>query len=185
MLGVLQGIKECSLRLFDLAFKCLETFKLPQKVVSAMQQLPQGTLVSQELFLELLQTHLPLLGSQQQTRVLEAAAIAAYHNSQTDWPVVQTLVCDDAPQFKWLTDELSLCWVHEGRHYKKLNPSIAYHRQLLEVFLSEFWNYYRQLLAYKECPTRQSALEQFCLFHELLTTPTDYWEERKTQILDS
>lgn len=185
VLGVLQGIKECSFLLNNLAFKCLETFKLPLKVVSAMQQLPQDTLVSQEQFLELLQTHLPLLGSQQQTRVLEAAAIAAYHNSQTDWPVVQTLVCDDAPQFKWLTDELSLCWVHEGRHYKKLNPSIAYHRQLLEVFLSEFWNYYRQLLAYKECPTRQSALELRCLFHELLTTPTDYWEERKTQILDS
>ena len=220
VLGVLQGSVECRFLLNNLAFKLLDTFNLPQKVVSAMQQLPQDTLVSQAQFLELLYTHLPFLGSQLKTRVLEAAAIAAYHNSPTDWPVVQALVCDDAPrddvdkygqplntplvekrdinadegcpylsrlfgtpQFKWLTDELSLCWVHEGRHYKKLNPSIAYHHQLLEVFLTEFWNYYRQLLAYKQRPTRQSAHELRCLFHQLLTTPTDYWELEKRKYL--
>jgi hypothetical protein len=33
---------------------------------------------------------------------------------------VELLICDDAPQFKLVTDELSLCWIHEGRHYKKL-----------------------------------------------------------------
>ena len=42
---------------------------------------------------------------------------------------MRTLVCDDAPQFKLLTEELALCWVHEGRHYKKLNPLVAYHQQ--------------------------------------------------------
>ena len=183
VVGVLQGMGECGFLLNDVAFKLLETFKLPQKIVSSMQQLPHDTLVSQAQFLELLQTYLPGLGCQQQTRVLEAAAIAAYNNSQTNWPVVQTLVCDDAPQFKWLTDELSLCWVHEGRHYKKLNPSIAYHRQLLEVFLTEFWNYYRQLLAYKQRPTPETALELRCLFHQLLTTPTDYWELEKRKHL--
>jgi len=183
VLGVLQGSGECSFGLNQLTLKLLETFNLPQKVVSTMRQLPQDTLVSQAQFWELLHTHLPQLGSQQQTRVLEAAAIAAYHSSQTDWPVVQALVCDDAPQFKWLTEELSLCWVHEGRHYKKLNPSIAYHRQVLEVFLTEFWNYYRQLLAYKERPTSQAAPELRRLFHQLLTTPTDYWELEKRKYL--
>jgi hypothetical protein len=33
---------------------------------------------------------------------------------------VRLRVCDDAPQFKWLTEDIGLCWVHEGRHYKKL-----------------------------------------------------------------
>ncbi len=82
----------------------------------------------------------PKRGSQQRTRVLEAAAIAFYHQ-QTDWPVVQTLVCDDAPQFKLLTDDLALCWVHEGRHYKKLSPVVAYHQELLDQFLDQFWDY--------------------------------------------
>jgi len=33
-------------------------------------------------------------------------------------PVVRLLVCDDAPQFTLITEELALCWVHEGRHYR-------------------------------------------------------------------
>jgi len=66
-------------------------------------------------FNTLLDNHLPKLGSQQRTRVMDAAAIAF---TTTDWPVVQALICDDAPQFKLLTPELALCWVHEGRHYK-------------------------------------------------------------------
>lgn len=183
VVGVLQGMGECSFLLNDLAFKLLETFNLPHKVLSPMQRLPHDTKMSLAQFLELLHTDLPQLGSQQQTRVLEAAAIAAYHDSQTAWPVVQALVCDDAPQFKWLTAQLSLCWVHEGRHYKKLNPSVAYHRQLLATFLTEFWNFYRQLLAYKQYPTPVAALELRGLFHQFLTTPTDYWELEKRKYL--
>jgi cellulose synthase/poly-beta-1,6-N-acetylglucosamine synthase-like glycosyltransferase len=67
--------------------------------------------------------------------------VAAYH-AQTDWPVIRLLVGDDAPQWNWLTEELALCWVHEGRHYKKLVPTIAVHREALSTFLTEFWDYY-------------------------------------------
>jgi hypothetical protein len=28
-------------------------------------------------------------------------------------------VCDDARQFKLVTEELGLCWIHNGRHFKK------------------------------------------------------------------
>jgi hypothetical protein len=83
-------------------------------------------------FNALLDTYLAQVGSQQRTRIIEAAAIAFYHQ-QTDWPVVQTLVCDDAPQFKLLTDSIALCWVHEGRHYKKLTPYVACHPEVLNV----------------------------------------------------
>jgi hypothetical protein len=38
--------------------------------------------------------------------------------------VIQALICDDAPQFNWLTRWMMLCWVHEGRPYKKLSPVI-------------------------------------------------------------
>jgi hypothetical protein len=29
------------------------------------------------------------------------------------------LLADDAPQFKKITAELALCWIHEGRHYNR------------------------------------------------------------------
>ena len=32
---------------------------------------------------------------------------------------IGTLICDDAPQFKLLTETLGLCWIHDGRYYKK------------------------------------------------------------------
>ncbi len=107
---------------------------------NSLKLLPQETVFSCTEFDALLDTYLPKLGSQQRTRILEAAAIAFYHQ-QTDWPVVHTLVCDDAPQFKLLTNDLALCWVHEGRHYKKLNPVVACHQELLDEFLDHFWDY--------------------------------------------
>jgi len=54
---------------------------------------------------------------------------------------VHTLVCDDAQKFKLITDDLALCWVHVGRHYKKLTPVVACHQELLDAFLDEFWDY--------------------------------------------
>ena len=53
---------------------------------------------------------------------MEAAAIATYHQ-QTDFPIVEVLLSDDAPQYKLLTYLQALCWVHDGRNYKKLGVS--------------------------------------------------------------
>ncbi|MBF0608618.1 MAG: hypothetical protein HQL61_13845 [Magnetococcales bacterium] len=64
------------------------------------------------------------IGSITRVRILEATAIGAYR-AETGAEVVKVLVCDDAPQFKLITEDLGLCWVHEGRHYKKLMPIIS------------------------------------------------------------
>jgi len=56
-------------------------------------------------FLQRLDTELPGLGQQHRKLLLDAAAIAAYH-AETDYPVVRVLVCDDAPQFNWLTQQM-------------------------------------------------------------------------------
>jgi hypothetical protein len=98
----------------------LENFQLPIKWKNALELLPQKTVFSCTQFDALLDTYLPKLGSGQRTRITEAAAIAqgalrfsaiAFYHQQTDWPVVHTLVCDDAPQFKLITNDVALCWV--------------------------------------------------------------------------
>jgi len=61
--------------------------------------------------------------------------------------VVRLLVCDDAPQFTLVTEELALCWVHEGRHYKKLMPTSRAIVRWWRPFVQRFWTYYDQLLA--------------------------------------
>jgi hypothetical protein len=56
----------------------------------------------------------PDKGKIRRTRIMESAAIAAYPQ-QTDFPVVDVLLSDGAPQFRLLTREQALCWVHDGR----------------------------------------------------------------------
>lgn len=109
----------------------------------------------------------------QKTRVLEAAAIAAYH-AQRERPIVQVLTADDAPQFKLLTEELALCWIHDGRHYKKLMPVIKHNQTILKGFLKQYWEFYRKLLEYKQHPTAIIAEELSKEFDKLFTTHTDY-----------
>jgi hypothetical protein len=60
-------------------------------------------------------------------------------------PIVNLLLCDDAPQFKLITDDLSLCWVHDGRHYKRLRPVVQNHQKELTAFRGRYWNFYREL----------------------------------------
>ncbi|MTJ10811.1 transposase [Anabaena sp. UHCC 0204] len=176
----LQNNKELEFIFNQFTYELLINFPLPNKYKDALQLLPQETVLNSEQFHALLDTYLPKLGSQQRTRITEAAAIAFYHQ-QTNWPVVQTLVCDDAPQFKLLTDNIALCWVHEGRHYKKLSPFIACHQKIIEEFLDDFWNYYRDLLAYKDSPSQQTAEKLRSEFWKLFSLQSGYeqLDERK------
>jgi Transposase IS66 family len=138
-----------------------------------VEQLPSGTIVDEATMQALLEAHLPGLGPQQRKWILDATAVAAYH-AAVELPVVRLLVCDDAPQFTLVTEELALCWVHEGRHYKKLMPYIPRHRALVEDFVQRFWTYYDQLLAYRERPTAEEAARLDGEFEALFATITGY-----------
>ncbi len=182
-LSVLQGLldgRELEFLLNPLTFSLLETLQLPDKWKKSLELLPQETVLNSTELNGLLDRYLSLLGDIQRKRILEAAAIAFYHH-QTEWPVIQTLVSDDAPQFKLLTDNLALCWVHEGRHYKKLTPLVDYHQKLLEQFLDDFWDYYRELLAYRDAPTLSTAHRLRSEFSRLFGTQSGYQQldERK------
>jgi len=82
---------------------------------------------------------------------MEAAAIAYYHQ-EVGRPIVKVLLGDDAPQFKLITQELSLCWVHDGRHYKRLMPIVPNHQKELTTFLDSYWKFYHTLHEYKKIP---------------------------------
>jgi len=136
-------------------------------------QLPGETIMDEATMQTLLEAHLPGLGPQQRKWILDATAVAAYH-ADLGFPVVRLLVCDDAPQFTLVTDELALCWVHEGRHYKKLVPYVPHHRALVEDFVQRFWAYYDQLLAYRAHPTPEEAARLDGEFATLFATVTGY-----------
>ena len=124
-------------------------------------------------FLVRLGEGLPRLSNQQRKTLIDAAAVAAYH-AQRDYPVVQALVCDDAPQFNWLGQKMMLCWVHEGRPYKKLTPVIGLHRELLDDFLKQFWEYYHRLLNYCQQSSMEERLRLEIVFDDLFSSQTGY-----------
>jgi hypothetical protein len=173
VLDVLRNFRERRFRLNKEAFGFVDTFGISTQVINKLKKLPQDTDLSQVEFLGLLKEHLPNLGPQQKSRILESAAIAAYH-AQLEFPVVKLVVCDDAPQFKLITEELALCWVHDGRHYKKLVPYVAHHLELLETFRRKYWDYYDKLLNFGKTPTLAEKEKLSKEFDELFSTATGY-----------
>jgi len=121
--------------------------------------------------------------------ILEAAAITAYQELPH---AVKLLMTDDAPQYNQVTAYHALCWVHDGRHYKKLNPIVIRHRILLNNFIEQYWAYYKKLLLYKATPTAATAEVLSQEFDDLFSTKTDYEQlneriqktkEKKDQLL--
>jgi hypothetical protein len=117
--------------------------------------------------------------------IKDSLAIAAYYahdppptSNQTGKykapEVVKLLICDDAAQFQLLTQEVGLCWIHDARHYKKLNPRVAAHKKLVEDFLKQYWDYYFELSAYRTDPSNEEAERLRARFDELFSQETGY-----------
>jgi hypothetical protein len=175
-LSVLDVLRQGRPRIFCLnqeALAILEQVPLSKAAQAILPVWCSETVWGEAVFVKRLDTALPDLNVQQRTAILGAAAVAAYHAEQ-GVPIVDTLVCDDASVFSWLTRARMLCWVHDGRFYKKLEPVIALHREQLESFRKEYWEYYHQLLAYCARPTAQERTRLEARFDELFSTHTGY-----------
>lgn len=157
----------------DLALSLMSTMKLPQKHIDLLMQRTSEKYWLRKDVDALLKELFPNAKKHQGYRkiILEATAIAAYRQSEY---AIKHLIVDDAPQFKLITETLGLCWVHEGRHYKKLNPTFAVNKKILEDFTKKFWDYYQLLKDYKESPTKQQAQVLENKFDELFSQETGY-----------
>jgi hypothetical protein len=185
LLRVLMGGTEPAFRLNELALNLLKQLGVAHKWCEKLTQLLPGEQDWHEDKLDQwLDEHLPKLGAKQRKLVKDGLAIAAYQ-TQTACPVVELLVCDDAPQCNWLTAQLALCWIHEYRHYKKLIPRLPYHRTILDSFKESFWKLYRQLLAYRQNPNQKDAHSLQAEFEQLFEQTSGYeqLDERKALTL--
>lgn len=121
----------------------------------------------------LLSSRRPSMGPTVRKSVKDALAIAAYR-TQSAYPVVALLLCDDAPQFNAHTAELALCWIHEFRHYKKLQPCFTHHCTLLQDFGTAFWKLYQGLLDYRNHPDPVQAAALQASFDQLFAESSGY-----------
>lgn len=173
VLDVLTNFRPRAYLLNDETYTWLDQIGTSARVIEKLQKLPQDQTLGEDQFISLLDEYQLALGPQQRSRVLEAAATAGYHTQQ-QFPVVKLFISDDAPQFKRVTEELALCWVHDARHYKKLSPAVAYHRQLLESFMKRYWKLYDKLAAHGLDPPPENAAQLETEFDNLFSTVTGY-----------
>ena len=178
-LSVLDVLRNGRQRIFRLNAEALGYMESQLKWSKAVWGTLQSWVAERDLdeptFLKRLDAELPGLGKQHRKLLMDAAAVAAYH-AETGFPVVKALICDDAPQFNWLARWMMLCWVHEGRHYKKLSPVVALHRKQLDAFLKRFWEYYDQLLTYRQAPSAEESQRLETEFDSLFAPNTGYEE---------
>jgi hypothetical protein len=86
------------------------------------------------------------------------------------------LLSDDAKQYHGIALWHALCWIHEIRLYKKLNPVIDFHRFLFEKFISDLWDYYDKLNEYRDKPDEKVKEELEKEFDKLFSKKTGYDE---------
>jgi hypothetical protein len=173
VIDVLRGGRPRAYRFDHEADRHLEWLGLSAAARAKLAALPREQELDEVALTAFLASPARGLGPKQQHAVREALALAAYL-ADPSWPVVRTLVCDDAPQFRAVTEELALCWIHEGRHYKKLTPFLPQPRAALAAILERFWNYYRELLAYHDHPTPADRARLNADFDALFGTETGY-----------
>ncbi|MCK4399225.1 MAG: transposase [Methanophagales archaeon] len=157
------------------AFDLLGEFGLSKKLIAQLRERVFGKILDEAQMQQLLGSIFPDPGKGKirRTRIMEAAAIAAYHQ-QTDFPIVDVLLSDGAPQFRLLTREQALCWVHDGRNYKKLRPVVPVHGEKLDDFRSTYWNYYQKLFEFGEDSPHEEAEALSAKFDQLFSSKTGY-----------
>ncbi len=148
-------------------------FGLAKKWQSQIKSILQTEALTRESMDAVLQKLFPNPWKQGTNRriILESAAVPYYHQSGY---FIKYLMSDDAPQFNRLALHHALCWIHEGRHYKKLNPLSEVYGSILKLFLEQFWDYYGALLTYKEAPSEAMAQQLSEQFDSLFATTTGY-----------
>ena len=174
VLSVLQNTDDLRFRFNAETLQLLQdALAIPVKWQTSIAALGEDVEFGAEALQELLDDWFGERNKQTRTSIEQAAAIV-YYRHQTSVPVVATLVCDDAGQFKLLTDRLALCWIHAGRHYERLSPLIARHRQWLDAFVERYWDYYVSLQDYRAGPTEELSAKLRLEFDELFSTRTGY-----------
>lgn len=182
VISALQGmdIEQTKLRFNRIALHFMTKFRVNKK-----DQLLIASLIRKDepLELEELWNRLavsPDLAQAKQARrskINDALALGHYY-TQTQYPVVDFLLTDDALEYKTVSRRgHALCWIHDLRYYRKMVAQSAYHQDLLHQFINKYWIFYEKLKVYRKATAEQQNKLKNTLtdkFDELFGAPCDY-----------
>ena len=151
----------------------MEQMNLPAKTLAMLQQRVHKSTMNRQEVDAILAELFPDQEKHKTNRqiILDASAIMAYRKLPH---AIGALLTDNAPQYNQIVEDMALCWIHDGRHYKKLSPVIPAHIKSVEDFLETYWEYYHKLLAYKKSPKPLLAEQLSNEFDTIFSMETGY-----------
>ncbi len=158
--------------------KYLDHFKISVSNKTQLKNIFKGKGVITELeFKSLIKKMMPDLVLKPTTFnwVCDSFAFGYYHQ-QKDFPKVDILISDNAPEYNLIGNRQGLCWIHDARNYNKLTPFIKHHEQVLDNFVKKYWEFYNKLLEYKKSPNKKSKIQIEKDFNELFIPNTNYFD---------
>jgi Transposase IS66 family len=158
--------------------KYLHYFKVSRSDISILRnRFPRDQTLSELEFLNIISKEYPTLYAKPNAflKVCESFAFG-YYFTQTDYPIIKYLVCDDAKEYKMISHQRMLCWIHDARYYNKLNPRMEIHKKILADFKNLYWSFYHLLQEYKLQPSQENALALEAKFDEIFKPTTDYFD---------
>ena len=158
--------------------KGIKKYKVGKLYEDLLKTIRGQTFNSEEALEEIIKVKHPKITEQKITQIKVAAAYAWL--KEKGIVLVKILVTDAAGQFNSIADIHSLCWVHEIRHYKVLNPNILQFKKIQEKFLNQVQLFYERLKKYKEKPEKKEAEKIQLEFNSLFSTETKYEDLNKT-----
>jgi len=108
------------------------------------------------------------------TRRKNKDAIREILGLSEDEKIDKIMMSDDAKQFMFLAVYHALCWIHEIRHYRKMNPLLDWHERKLKFFLQLIYDFYEQLKEYKKHPTQKQKKFLEERFDEIFSMKTGF-----------
>jgi hypothetical protein len=180
VLEVLRGEQENHFRLNELALEWLSDVDMAADVIKGLRPHASEQSFPQAEWATWLSERCPWLRGEVRRKVSEMAALADYR-TQTEVPVVRMLVTDDAPQFRWVTEDHLLCWVHRGRHLKALRPQVVSFEREQQSALDAFWSLYRQVGQWQAHPTPEDRAALVVSFRAL-TQRTVVYDDLRAQL---
>ena len=84
---------------------------------------------------------------------------------------------DGSPNGENLTiGRKQLCWLHEIRHFLKLDPHVRLHRQELATAIDRLWQFYREAKHFGRDPTSKKRKQLEILFNQITGQSVGYAE---------
>ncbi len=165
--------EELRFSMHEEAYQEMSELGVIDRHIERLKNLSQGQTLTRSQIDQILAQLFPNPKTQKTNRrkILEASAIVYYRSLDHS---IKHLICDDAPQFHKIAMHRVLCWIHEGRHYMKLNPVVPLHRELLDDVIDRLWLFYKKLLYYKKYPSQRYANQLSDKFDDLFSQKTGY-----------